>query len=48
MIILIITFLLQAGIISTTQEFDDLSTGEQQQYIETYQSQIINEDLGEM
>jgi hypothetical protein len=48
MIILIITFLLQTGIISTTQEFEELSTGEQQQYITTYQSQIITEDLGEM
>ena len=48
MITLLIAFLLQTGIITSTQSYDNLSTAEQQEYMDTYQSQIIIEDLGEM
>lgn len=45
MIVLLLTFLLQSGIITSTESYNDLSAGEQQEYLSTYQAQIIIEDL---
>lgn len=48
MIAFLITFLLQAGIITSTESYDNLSAEEKQEYMDSYQSIIIIEDLGDM
>ena len=48
MIAILISLLLQIGAISSAAEYDNLSTEQQQQYMENYQDQIIIEDLGQI
>jgi|GEM_PF-6685412 hypothetical protein len=45
MIALLISFLLQIGVLVSPQSYEDLSTAEQQEYMDIYQSQIITEDI---
>lgn len=45
MFILLLTILLQSGIITSTTPYENLSTEEQQEFINTHQAQVIIEDL---
>ena len=48
MISLLISLLIQIGTITSAAEYHNLDQQQQEQYIQTYQSQIIIEDVEQM
>lgn len=48
MISLLIALLIQLGIITSDADYNNLDADQQEQYMETYQDQIIIEDLEAM